>query len=348
MTAQPPPQASSPIPAPVSLKHWVQKNLFNSKLNTLLTGICLGILYLLISNVWTWLSQAQWAVITQNLRLFLIGRYPDAQTWRMVTIALIPLCIISLFTISKTQTRSEPSRRSSTWTYALIPLGLAAIAWLANGGLGLPFMRSSLWGGLFLTLFAAAISIVLAFPLGLLLALGRRSELPVIRWISTVYIELIRGLPLIGILFMAQVMLPLVVPFRFDRLLRAILGLTLFNAAYLAENIRSGLQTLPPGQAEAARSLGLNPIQTLRFIVLPQALRLVVPAIVGQFISLFKDTSLLALFALFELTGMARSILSQPEFLGRNGEVYLFIGLIYWIFCFSLSQLSKRLEVRSS
>ena len=188
----------------------------------------------------------------------------------------------------------------------------------------------------------------LAFPLGLLLALGRRSELPIIRGISTIYIELVRGLPLIGILFMAQVMLPLVVPFRLDRLLRAILGLTFFNAAYLAENIRSGLQSLPPGQSEAARSLGLNPIQTLRFIILPQALRLVIPAIVGQFISLFKDTSLLALFALFELTGIARSILSQPQFIGRNGEVYLFIGLIYWIFCFGLSQFSKRLEVRSS
>lgn len=311
---------------------WMQKNLFSTKLNSLLTIVCVGILWVIISSVWGWLSQSQWTVITENLKLFLVGRYPDAQMWRMVTIAIIPFIIAGVIAV----------RRSLA--YILIPAGFAVIAWLANGGLGLPLMRSSLWGGLFLTLFAAAFSTVLAFPLGLLLALGRRSQLPIIRWVSTGYIELVRGLPLIGILFMAQVMLPLVVPFRFDRLLRAILGLTFFNAAYLAENIRSGLQTLPPGQAEAARSLGLNSIQTLRFVVLPQALRLVIPAIVGQFISLFKDTSLLALFALFELTGIARSILSQPEFIGRNGEVYLFIGLIYWAFCFGLSQWSKRLE----
>jgi general L-amino acid transport system permease protein len=317
---------------------WIQKNLFSTKFNTLLTIGCVVVLWMIASSILTWLSQSQWTVITENLKLFLVGRYPDAQMWRMVTIAIIPILIASTLAV----------RRSQAWNYILIPAGLVAIAWLANGGLGLPLMRSSLWGGLFLTLFAAAISTVLAFPLGLLLALGRRSPLPVIRWVSTVYIELVRGLPLIGILFMAQVMLPLVVPFRFDRLLRAILGLTFFNAAYLAENIRSGLQTLPPGQAEAARSLGLNPVQTLRFIVLPQALRLVIPAIVGQFISLFKDTSLLALFALFELTGIARSILSQPQFIGRNGEVYLFIGLIYWVFCFGLSQFSKRLEVQSS
>jgi general L-amino acid transport system permease protein len=317
---------------------WIQKNLFNTSYNSALTVICLGILWTIASSIVTWLSQSQWTVVTENLKLLLVGRYPDDQMWRMITIAIIPILIASTLAV----------RKSQAWNYILIPVGLAAIGWLANGGLGLPLMRSSLWGGLFLTLFAAAVSTVLAFPLGLLLALGRRSQLPVIRWVSTVYIELVRGLPLIGILFMAQVMLPLVVPFRFDRLLRAVLGLTFFNAAYLAENIRSGLQTLPPGQAEAARSLGLNPFQTLRFIVLPQALRLVVPAIVGQFISLFKDTSLLALFALFELTGIARSILSQPQFIGRNGEVYLFIGLVYWVFCFGLSQFSKRLEVRSS
>jgi len=317
---------------------WVQKNLFNTPYNIVLTILCVWILWNIVSSLFSWLSQSEWTVISENLRLFLVGRFPEAQLWRMGAIALIPILIASTLVV----------RRSQTWNFVLIPVGLGAIAWLANGGFGLLLIRSSLWGGLFLTLFAAAISTALAFPLGLLLALGRRSELPVIRGISTIYIELVRGLPLIGILFMAQVMLPLVVPFRLDRLLRAILGLTFFNAAYLAENIRSGLQSLPSGQSEASRSLGLNSIQTLRFIILPQALRLVTPAIVGQFISLFKDTSLLALFALFELTGIARSILSQPQFLGRNGEVYLFIGLIYWIFCFGLSQFSKRLEVRSS
>jgi general L-amino acid transport system permease protein len=183
-----------------------------------------------------------------------------------------------------------------------------------------------------------------------LLALGRQSKLPIVRGISTGYIEIVRGLPLIGILFMAQVMLPLVLPmqWRLDRLLRAISGLVLFNAAYLAENVRSGLQAIPRGQVEAAKALGLNTPQILGLIVLPQALRLVIPAIVGQFISMFKDTSLLALFSLFELTGIARSILSQPQFIGKNAEVFLFIGLIYWLVCTSMSTVSRRLESTAS
>jgi general L-amino acid transport system permease protein len=197
-----------------------------------------------------------------------------------------------------------------------------------------------------LTLLAAITSILLAFPLGVLLALGRQSDLPVLRGASTLYIELIRGLPLIGILFMAQVMLPLVLPgqLRPDRVGRAIAGLVLFNAAYLAETVRGGLQTIPRGQVEASKALGLNPIQRLRLIVLPQALQVVIPATVGQFISLFKDTSLLALFALLELTGISRTILAQPRYLGRYAEVYLFAGLLYWIFCYSMSQISRRLE----
>jgi general L-amino acid transport system permease protein len=338
----PPKPQSSPI-------LWIKKNLFNTAFNTVLTVLCFAFLYTIASAFIQWLTTAQWSVVTENLRLFWVGRYPEAQLWRMwaslgVVIGLGITWAIQLNT-------QQPRRRQhlQSLLYILLPLGIGAIALLATGGLGLSNIRTSRLGGLFLTLFTAAISIALAFPFGILLALGRRSELPIIRMVSTGYIELVRGLPLIGILFMAQVMLPLVMPagFRLDRLWRAIAGLTLFNAAYLAENIRAGLQAIPKGQAEAARSLGLNPIQTLQFIVLPQALRLVTPAIVGQFISLFKDTSLLALFALFELTGTARTVLSQPQFLGRNAEVYLFIGLIYWIFCFTMSRLSQRLEVRS-
>jgi general L-amino acid transport system permease protein len=195
-------------------------------------------------------------------------------------------------------------------------------------------------------LLLASVSIVLAFPIGVLLALGRQSSLPLLSSFSRIYIELIRGLPLIGILFMAQVMLPLVLPgqIRPDRLLRAIAGLVLFNAAYLAENVRGGLQTVPRGQTEAAKAIGLNLPLTLVLIVLPQALRVSIPAIVGQFISLFKDTSLLSLFALVELTGISRSILSQPEFLGDYAEVYLFIGFIYWAFCYGMSRFSRRFE----
>lgn len=197
-----------------------------------------------------------------------------------------------------------------------------------------------------LTLFMSVISIVLSFPFGVILALGRQSMLPVIRWLSTIYIELIRGVPLISILFMGQVMIPLFLPegMRPDRVLRAIVGLTLFTAAYLAENVRAGLQAVPRGQLEAARSLGLNAPLTLSLIVLPQAIKIAIPAIVGQFISLFQDTTLVSIVGLLELLGISRSILANPEFLGRYGEVYLFIGLIYWFFCYAMSVGSRKLE----
>jgi general L-amino acid transport system permease protein len=218
--------------------------------------------------------------------------------------------------------------------------------WLIGGGLGLTTVSTTFWNGFLLTLLVAVVSIVLSFPLGVLLALGRQSQLPLIRTISTGYIELIRGLPLIGILFMAQVMLPLLLPpqITVDQLMRAIAGLTLFSAAYLAETVRGGLQSIPNGQWEASRALGLSTPLTLGLIVLPQALRTVIPAIVGQFISLFKDTALLSIVGLVELTGIARSITSQAEYLGRYGEVYLVLGLIYWLFCYGMSVASRRLE----
>jgi len=225
-------------------------------------------------------------------------------------------------------------------------LSFPVVLWLIGGGLGLKSVESSMWTGLLLTLLLAVVSIFLAFPLGVLLALGRRSDLPVVRSLSTLYIEIVRGLPLIGILFIAQVMLPLFLPQRIrpDPLIRAIAGLVIFSAAYLAEVMRGGLQSIPKGQGEAAKALGLSSPLTMLLIVLPQALRNVLPAIVGQFISLFKDTSLLAIFSLVELTGVSRSVLAQPEFQGRYAEVYLFAGALYWVFCYSMSQASRRLE----
>lgn len=231
------------------------------------------------------------------------------------------------------------------WVFVLL-----AGLWLIRGGLGLKFVPTNLWSGLLLTLLTAILSILLSFPLGVLLALGRQSQLFVIRGFCILYIEIIRGFPLIGILFTAQVMLPLFLPVgtRPDRVVRAIAGLVLFSAAYLAENVRGGLQSIPRGQVEAARALGLNPVLVVWLIVLPQALRAVIPAIVGQFIGLFKDTSLLAIVGLVELTGIARSILANPNFLGDYAEVYLFVGLIYWVFCMSMSLASRRLEQQLS
>jgi general L-amino acid transport system permease protein len=232
----------------------------------------------------------------------------------------------------------------------LISLGwfisyLAAL-WFIGGGLGFETVSTNDWGGLVLTLFAAVSGIALCFPLGLLMALGRRSALPIVRWLSTAYIEIVRGVPLVAFLFMGQVMIPLFLPegARPDRVLRAIIGLALFSAAYLAENVRAGLQAVPRGQQEAAASMGLNTPLTLTLIILPQALKIAIPAIVGQFISLFQDTTLLAIVGLAELLGMGRSILANPNYLGRYAEVYLFLGVIYWIFCYAMSLGSRKLE----
>ena len=222
---------------------------------------------------------------------------------------------------------------------------LAAL-WLVGGGFGFETVSTNDWGGLVLTLLAAVSGIALCFPLGLLMALGRRSSLPVVRWLSTAYIEVVRGVPLVAFLFMGQVMIPLFLPegARPDRVLRAIIALALFSAAYLAENVRAGLQVVPRGQQEAAASMGLNTPLTLTLIVLPQALKIAIPAIVGQFISLFQDTTLLAIVGLAELLGIGRSVLANPTYLGRYAEVYLFLGVIYWIFCYSMSLGSRKLE----
>ncbi len=217
---------------------------------------------------------------------------------------------------------------------------------LVGGGLGFEAVRSDKWGGLVLTLLMAVTGIALCFPIGVILALGRRSELPVVSWLSIAYIELVRGVPLIAILFMGQVMIPLFLPegARPDRIIRAVIALTMFSSAYLAENVRAGLQSVPRGQNEAAMSLGLNKPLSLTFIILPQALKTAIPAIVGQFISLFQDTTLLATLGLIELLGIANAVLANPSYLGRYAEVYLFIGVIYWFFCYAMSLASRQVE----
>jgi len=238
-----------------------------------------------------------------------------------------------------------------------VPRRPLMIAWFASipvifvlvNGLGespVPAVSSNLWGGLLLTVLLAAFGIVLAFPLGVLLALGRRSALPVMRILSTAYIELIRGVPLVTILFMADILLPFFLPgeVRIDRVTRAMGGITLFSAAYVAENVRGGLQAIPTGQIEAAQALGLSTARTNIHIVLPQALRSVIPANVGLFISLLKDTTLVTIIGLMELLGIGRAILAQPESLGAHLEVYFFIGAVFFVLCYAMSQASYRLE----
>jgi len=216
-----------------------------------------------------------------------------------------------------------------------------------NGNPILPKVETTAWGGLMITLLLAVGGIVLSFPIGVLLALGRRSPLPVVKIFSILFIEIIRGVPLITILFMFSIILALFLPAesRIDRVLRALIGMTVFSAAYTAENVRGGLQAVPQGQVEAAKALGLNNFQITIFVVLPQALRAVIPVTIGQFISLFKDTTLVVIVGINDLLGIGKSVLNtDPEFVRLQAEVYIFIALIFWVFSYFMSYASMQLE----
>jgi general L-amino acid transport system permease protein len=242
---------------------------------------------------------------------------------------------------------------------SLLDSRLVSLAWLFSFFLSLillrgfqnseilPSVETSVWGGLLLTFLLALVGIVASFPLGVALALGRQSSLPVVKVFSILFIETIRGVPLVTILFMASIILPLFLPeeVRIDRVLRAVIGITIFSAAYMAENVRGGLQAIPAGQYEAAKAVGLTGFQTQTFIILPQALRAVIPAIVGQFIALFMDTTLVIIVGLMELLAVGKAVLqSNQEWLLRDKEVYLFIAVLFWIFTYSMSYASRRLE----
>lgn len=396
MTTTFPPSSAPPTVSASSPLTWLRKNLFNSWFNSILTIVILLLLVRTALGVFIWATTAaQWEVISANLPLYFVGRYPSDQYWRLwVILGMIGtlagtswgviarnvpvlfsrnvLIIISLVTLLAVVMPTPLSYRLLMLAMEAIVLLSAWIGqkmgrqvpvlgqwlslswfvaflvgfWLLSGGLGLEEVSTNNWGGLLLTVFIAVVSIVLCFPIGVLLALGRQSSLPVLRWLSIIYIELVRGVPLIAILFIGQNMIPLFLPqgIRPENIYRAIIGLTVFSSAYLAENVRGGLQAIPRGQVEAAGALGLNPLLVTGLIVLPQALKISIPAIVGQFISLFQDTTLLSIVSVVELLGISRAVLANPNFIGRYWEVYLFIGVIYWFFCYSMSLGSRRLE----
>lgn len=398
-TASPPPSLSAPPVSQISPQAWVKKNLFSDWFNSLLTVIsALVIGWVLVKFLGWAFTQAQWAVLRANFRLFFVGRYPVQLLWRVwtslgVIVALsgltwgilardtrllnrrgsIILGILAVTLILILALLSDPRSIALIFGMLVLLVGMGFLGqqlgqrlpvlggwlplawlvaflicfWLIRGGLFLGRqVKLDDISGLLLTLLTAVVSIVLSFPFGVLLALGRRSELPVVRWFSITYIEVIRGLPLITILFAVSLLLPLVLPsgVRPERVTRAIAALTLFSAAYLAENVRGGLQAVPRGQVEASKALGLNPLLTTLLIVLPQALKAVIPSMVGQFISLFKDTSLLAIIGLTELLGIGQAMLANPQYIGRNAEVFLFIGLIYFVCCSAMSIASRRIE----
>jgi len=345
-------------PAPVQtggLLGWLQANLFADFRTTLSTLLVGGVLlwylpqflnWALVSAYWQPNAEACradgvgacWGVVAEKYRLIIFGRYPFEEQWRplVATGALLALLVASC-----TRAFWRP------WLALLWAAVLALFFWLMLGGGGLTPVETDRWGGLPLTLLLSTLSIAMAFPLALLVALGRRSNLPAIRTICTLYVELIRGVPLISVLFMASFMFPLFMPqgVKIDVLLRVLVGITLFAAAYMAEVIRGGLQAIPKGQVEAAESLGLSYWQTQRKIVLPQALAMVVPGIMNNFIAIFKDTSLVTIVSLYELTGsLGLALNSDADWRPYKIEGYLFIALIYFAFCFAMSRYSLWVE----
>ncbi len=273
-------------------------------------------------------------LVSIEFRLNIFALIFESRRWLLGDIALL----IGAFFFGQRITRLRP------WILGGWVLSFPIIMFVLHG-FGENAVQTSLWGGLLLTLILAVFGIVVSFPLGVFLALCRQSKLPAIKWVSTFYIETVRGVPLITILFMGSVLIPIFIPyFTIDQVLRMMVAITLFSAAYMAENVRGGLQAIARGQHEAAQAVGLNYVQSMLFIVLPQALRSVIPAIVGQFIALFKDTSLVYIIGLIDLFGVAKSIITNPDWLGRYVEVYLFIALIYFSFCYAMSKISQEIE----
>ncbi|ARP88020.1 amino acid ABC transporter permease [Bordetella genomosp. 9] len=354
------PNAAAQLPPPSTHTGplgWMRARLFSSPLNILLTVLIAWFLLLAVPALAEWLviranfsaSTAQecrasagacWAFIREKHRLILFGTYPYDEQWRPLLASVVLVAVVVCSGIR----RFWRPKLAILWI-----AGLAVVAVLMWGGVfGLTYVENARWGGLPLTLILATFGIAFAFPIGVLLALGRRSRLPAIKALCVVYIELIRGVPLISLLFMSSVMLPLFLPegYSIDKLLRAQIAIIMFAAAYIAETVRGGLQAIPKGQYEGAASLGLTYWQQMRKIILPQALRIVIPPLVGIFISLFKDTSLVVIIGIFDLTLAAKAALSDAAWRGFGVEAYLFIAFIYFIFCFSMSKYSQALERR--
>jgi general L-amino acid transport system permease protein len=334
---------------------WSRANLFNTPLNAVLTLAIAALLLRFLPGLVQWAvlraslhvpddracaaaGGACWAFIADWFRFLVFGRYPYAEQWRP---ALVVVIFVALLLVSFSR------RLAGRWLALAWVLGLGAAALLMRGGvLGLPYVETELWNGLPLTLMLAAGGLGASFPLALLLALGRRSHLPVLRVISTAYIEAVRGVPFIAWLFLMLVLLPLFLPpgLVIAKLWRAEIAFALFIAAYLAEVVRGGLQAIPRGQHEAADALGLGyGAKTLR-VILPQALALTIPAQVNTFIGAFKDTALISIIGLFDLLQDTNTALNDPAWRMAYVEGYVFTAAVYFAFCYSMSLYSRRLE----
>ena len=343
-------------PAPLGTKgviHWIKENLFSSIISSILTLISLYFLYLVLPPLLDWMifdatwsgtkeeitkNGARWIFIIEKFNQFIYGFYPEELYWRP-NLALVTFVtyVIAFRNIHNIKVK------------AFIIISFPIICYtLVAGGFGLEVVETSKWGGLLLTIIVASVGIIASFPIGIIFALGRQSNMPIIRTISIIYIEFIRGVPLITLLFMSSVILPLFFPegMDFDKLLRALIGITLFQAAYIAEVIRGGLQAIPKGQYEAADALGLTYWKKMGLVILPQALKISIPNIVGSFIALFKDTTLILIIGLFDILAMVTLTNSDTNWLGFETEGYVFVTMIYWVICFSMSKYAKSIEIK--
>ncbi|MBS9720074.1 amino acid ABC transporter permease [Tianweitania sp. BSSL-BM11] len=351
---------------------WGRKNLFATPLNSLMTAIAIVAVawflpkilsWVLFDAVWTgadrtaclttaqggelpvgW-SGACWPFVSSRFGYFMFGRYPLDERWRVILTGVIFIALLVPLLIPRVPYKGL----NAVLIFGVFPV--VAFILLLGGVFGLQHVETSLWGGLMVTLVLSYVGIAVSLPLGILLALGRRSRMPVVKLLSVIFIETVRGVPLVTVLFMAAFMLPLFVPpgVTFDKLLRALIGVALFASAYMAEVIRGGLQAIPRGQYEGADSLGLGYWQKMGLIVMPQALKLVIPGIVNSFISLFKDTTLVLIISMFDLLGTVKqSISGDPTWAtpqtAKTG--YVFAALIFWIFCFGMSRYSMFMERR--
>ncbi|NOY12715.1 MAG: amino acid ABC transporter permease [Deltaproteobacteria bacterium] len=333
---------------------WLRENLFNTWYNSVLTILTLAVLWMIVPPLFSWafinslwdssaeacrdIDGACWSIIPRNVKFIFLGFYPTGQEWRPI---LAMLLLLGLVFYSKERKRWK---KALGWYWSI---GLIVMGTLMYGGIfGMPIVEPAQWSGLPLTLMLSFFGIVAAYPLGVLLALGRRSRLPAIKTLCVVYIEMIRGVPLISLLFMSSVMFPLFLPegVTIDKVLRAQAAIIFFTAAYIAEVVRGGLQAMPRGQYEAADSLGLNYRQTMRLVILPQALKIVIPPSVGILLSAFKDTSLVVIIALYDILKTTKVTLSNPKWTGYSTEAYVFLAVLYFIFCYGMSSYSRRLE----
>lgn len=338
----------------------LRKRLFSSYLDGVITVLVLLFLVWIIPPLLDWLifsadingstraacssDGACWVFIKERLQQFIYGFYPDGELWRVHLSAAVIVVAIAGALSGKLGSRSRWLILAST----VVPVGIWVLLRGSFWGfsVGLTEVDTAQWGGLLVTVIIAFVGILFSLPLGMVLALARRSTLPVFRVVATIFIEAWRGVPLITVLFMSSVMFPIFIPegWEVNKLLRALAGVLFFASAYMAEVIRGGLQALPKGQYEAGDSLALSYGQVQRLIILPQALRHVIPGIVNNFIALLKDTTLVYTIGMFDLLGMVQTANADPDWLGFATEGYVFAGLIFWLLCFSMSRYSLSVE----